>query len=43
MTEQPHGHVPVLGPEVVVALSPTPGDLVIDAADGVEIEPLPEQ
>lgn len=34
MTGQPHGHVPVLGPEVVRDLAPQPGDAVIDCTAG---------
>lgn len=34
MSDAPHGHVPVLGPEVVRLLAPQAGDLLIDCTAG---------
>jgi 16S rRNA (cytosine1402-N4)-methyltransferase len=34
VSDAPHGHVPVLGPEVVRLLEPGPGDLVVDCTAG---------
>jgi len=34
VTGEPHGHVPVLGTEVIEGLAPVPGDVVVDCTAG---------